>query len=281
MSREDKISGQYAHKKQYNRIHAIHFIMSIIVLRSPNAGIRSMASYSNLGAIMTLHPSALIPYTDPNATEDNKDGHRPRAQFERMTMLNKKFSSIMSVANSKIRALQIDLSRMEDISQEFNKISRQLTNKQRVNIIEKNITEMQEKMNENNSKLSEMVEHQKELMSSFGHHTEILKKMHIRHSAQAKTAQKQLAQLIMEMKNYHLEVIFLAKQMNEQQHGMLRKEKATHTNMVALFEEIRHARSLQKTLLFIISFGGILLAVLLVKNDVNLLTQINRMCSQL
>lgn len=198
--------------------------------------------------VMAIHPSAVIPYAAVSNSKKNNEERRPHAQYERMHKLNKKFSSIKNGANSKIRALQIDLSRMEEISQEFNEISRQSITTRRVNTIEEHMLRCEETLITLNSKLSEMMANQRKLTNAFGHHSDIWKKQHNLSLARARDVQNRLK---IEMENYNLEFASLAKNNNETMRTMMKMEKMAQANMDLLFKDIHRTRHMQKGILSI------------------------------
>lgn len=232
-----------------------------------NVSIRSMASYSNNGAIMTIHPSAMIPYDAVDNSKKNNEERRrpspPHAQYERMNKLNKKFSSIMNVANSKIRALQIDLSRMEDISQEFNEISRQSTTTQRVKVVEENMFRFEENLTALNSKLNEITASQRKLTNLLGRHSDTLKMQHKQSNAGMTEVQNRLMQIETKISNYQLDSTSLAEGNSETQRKIVKMERVVAANMDVMVKQMRRMQFMQKGILSITAVGGLFVSVLM------------------
>lgn len=238
------------------------------LLESPvqNVSVRSMAFYSNNGAIMTIHPSAMIPYNTVDNPKENQEERRrtpPHAQYERMNKLNKKFSSIMNVANSKIRALQIDLSRMEHISQEFNEITLQSTTTRRVKVIEENMVRFEETLAAFNSKLSEITASQRKITNLFGRHSDTLKMQHNQSNAGVTEVQNRLMQIEIKIRNYQLDSASLAEGNSETHRKMMKMEKLAAVNMDVMLKEMRRTQFMQKGILSITAIGGIFVTVLM------------------
>lgn len=218
-----------------------------------------MAFYSQNGAIMTIQPSAIIPYVPENPSKTNNDKRRPQAQYERMNKLNKKFSSIMKVATAKVLTLQTDLRRMEDISHEFDKISRQ----RRVHAIENSMFGFDRTLTALNAKLSRMTTHQGELTNLFILHADTLKKQLDQSLFEATNAQNRLMQLEMKMKCYNSDLIRLVKCNDGAHRRMAEMEKMFEANLFVMLKEIRRQNCMQKGILSITSIGGIVLAVVM------------------
>lgn len=236
------------------------------LLESPlrHIGIRSMAFYSKNGAIMTIQPSALTPYVAENHSKKNNDTRRPHAQYERMNKLDKKFSTIMRNANSKVLTLQTDLRRMEDISHEFNKISRQ----RRVQAIEENMFGFGRTLTALNSKLRQMTSHQKELTNLFVHHADTLKKQIDQCLVGAPNVQHRLLQLEMKLECNNLDLMRLLRCHDEANRRVVEMEKMVQANMNVMLKEIRRTQWMQKGILSITSIGGIVLTVVVLHGAV-------------
>lgn len=186
---------------------------------------------------MPILPSAVVPIVVENDSKDDND-RRSHAQYERINKLQKKFSSIMNVANSKVRALQNDLGRMDDISQEFDKIARQTTTVRRVNAIEDNLLAL-------NSKLHEMTANQRKLTNLVRRHKDTLEKQHIENMCGTKQLQHGLMQLENKMKNYNFDIGTVVKHNNEMHRRMIDMEKMVQTNFDVVLKQNRRTQYVQ------------------------------------
>lgn len=225
----------------------------------PMCTVRSMAFYSNGGSIKLVHPSELIRrkiLKQSKGTEEGEQPPTPQHELGRMNTLNKKFAAVMSVANTKIRSLQIDLGRMEDISQDFSKISRQSTTTRRFAAIEESLHGFERTLTTLTANLNE-------LTHSLGQHNDILKKVHRQSSAKDKEMQKSMMQFDERLRNYNLEIADAVQRNSETHRRIVKTEKLMEANVNAVLNGLRRCRLMEKRILSLATIAGVIFMTVL------------------